>query len=57
MRGAIPLLSQYAFMAWCLAKAQGQLYVLLYILERRWKEDNKSKIQSQTVKVKDKSTK
>jgi len=29
MSGAIPLLPQYAFMAWCSVKAQGQLY--LYI--------------------------
>jgi hypothetical protein len=28
MSGAIPPLPQYAFMAWCLAKAQGQLYLL-----------------------------
>jgi hypothetical protein len=27
MRGAIPQLPQYAFMAWCLVKAQGQLYL------------------------------
>jgi len=26
MCGAIPPLSQYAFMAWCSVKAQGQLY-------------------------------
>jgi hypothetical protein len=30
MHGAIPPLSQYAFMAWCSVKAQGQFY--LYIL-------------------------
>jgi hypothetical protein len=28
MIGAIPPLSQYAFMAWCLVKAQGQLYFI-----------------------------
>jgi hypothetical protein len=29
MRGAIPPLPQYAFMAWCsIKKAQGQLYLL-----------------------------
>jgi hypothetical protein len=29
MRGAIPPLSQYAFIAWCSVKiAQGQLYIL-----------------------------
>jgi hypothetical protein len=32
MRGAIPPLAQYAFMAWCLVKAQGQLYLYLYLL-------------------------
>jgi hypothetical protein len=26
MNGAIPLLPQYAFMAWCSVKAQGQLW-------------------------------
>jgi hypothetical protein len=31
MRGAIPPLSQYAFMAWCSVKAQGQLYLYLFI--------------------------
>jgi hypothetical protein len=29
MHGAIPLLPQYAFMAWCSVKAQGQLYLYL----------------------------
>jgi len=28
MSGAIPPLPQYAFMAWCLVKAQVQLYLL-----------------------------
>jgi hypothetical protein len=32
MSGAIPPLPQYAFMAWCSVKAQGQLY-LLYIMK------------------------
>jgi hypothetical protein len=27
MSGAVPPLPQYAFMAWCLVKAQGQLYI------------------------------
>jgi hypothetical protein len=27
MSGAIPQLSHYAFMVWCSAKAQGQLYL------------------------------
>jgi hypothetical protein len=31
MSGAIPPLPQYAFMAWCLVKAQGQLYLYLYL--------------------------
>jgi len=30
MSVAIPPLPQYAFMAWCLVKAQGQLYLLLF---------------------------
>jgi hypothetical protein len=30
MSGAIPSLPQYAFMAWCSVKAQGQLYIYLY---------------------------
>jgi hypothetical protein len=29
MRAAIPPLPQYASMAWCSVKAQGQLYILL----------------------------
>jgi hypothetical protein len=29
MRGAIPALLQYAFMVWCLVKAQGQFYLTL----------------------------
>jgi hypothetical protein len=28
MSGAIPPLPKYAFMAWCLVKAQGQIYVI-----------------------------
>jgi hypothetical protein len=28
MREAVPPLPQYAFMAWCSVKAQGQLYIL-----------------------------
>jgi hypothetical protein len=34
MRGAIPPLSQYAFMAWCLVKVQKQLYLYLYVFTR-----------------------
>jgi len=30
MSGAILSLPQYAFMAWCLVKAQGQLYFYIY---------------------------
>jgi hypothetical protein len=29
MSGAIPPFPQYAFMAWCSVKVQGQLYILL----------------------------
>jgi len=33
MRGAtIPLLPQYAFMAWCSVKTQGQLYLYLLLV-------------------------
>jgi hypothetical protein len=31
MRGAIPPLTHFPFMAWCLVKAQGQLYIYLYL--------------------------
>jgi hypothetical protein len=31
MREAIPPLLQYAFMAWCSVKAQGQIYLYLYL--------------------------
>jgi hypothetical protein len=31
MSGAIHSLPQYAFMAWCLVKAQGQLYLYIYL--------------------------
>jgi len=32
MRGFIPPVPQYAFMAWCsVKKAQGQLYLYLYV--------------------------
>jgi hypothetical protein len=30
MRGAITPLSQYVFMAWCLVKAQEQIYLYLF---------------------------
>jgi hypothetical protein len=33
MRGAIPSLPQYAFMAWCSVKAQGHLYLYIYTLK------------------------
>jgi hypothetical protein len=29
MKGAMPPIPQYAFMAWCSVKAQGQLYLYL----------------------------
>jgi hypothetical protein len=32
MSGAIPPLLQYAFMAWCLVKAQGQIYLFLNLI-------------------------
>jgi hypothetical protein len=35
MSGAIPPLPQYAFMAWCSVKAQGQLYLYLLPLASR----------------------
>jgi hypothetical protein len=34
MNGAIPPLPQYAFMAWCLVKAQEQLY--LYLIQKSY---------------------
>jgi hypothetical protein len=34
MSGAIPPLPQYAFMARCSVKAQGQLYLYLYLLSQ-----------------------
>jgi hypothetical protein len=37
MRGAMPPLPQYAFMAWCSVKAQGQLY--LYICRKGTRSD------------------
>jgi hypothetical protein len=39
MSGAIPPLPQYAFMAWCSVKAQGQLY--LYLLDRYRVSENR----------------
>jgi hypothetical protein len=36
MSGDIPPLPQYAFMAWCLVKAQGQLYLYLSNLKGRY---------------------
>jgi hypothetical protein len=32
MSGAIPPLPQHAFMAWCLVKAEGQLYLLVLFM-------------------------
>jgi hypothetical protein len=34
MREAMPLLAQYAFMAWCWVKAQGQLYTFTFTLNK-----------------------
>jgi hypothetical protein len=34
MCGAIHPLPKYAFMAWCLFKAQGKLYIYLYLYHR-----------------------
>jgi len=31
MSGAVHPLTQYVFMAWCLVKAQGELYLYLYL--------------------------
>jgi nitroimidazol reductase NimA-like FMN-containing flavoprotein (pyridoxamine 5'-phosphate oxidase superfamily) len=36
MSVAIPSLPQYAFMAWCSVKAQGQLYLLLHTEEAKY---------------------
>jgi hypothetical protein len=41
MCGAIPPLPQYAFMAWCSVKVQGQLYLLPFKREeviRGWRK-------------------
>jgi hypothetical protein len=35
MRGAIPPPPQYAVMAWCLVKAQGQLYIYFAFNKRK----------------------
>jgi hypothetical protein len=40
MSGVIPPLPQYAFMAWCSVKAQGQLY--LYLNGKEHKEESRS---------------
>jgi hypothetical protein len=34
--GAMPPLPHYALMAWCSAKAQGQLYLYLYLYLTRF---------------------
>jgi hypothetical protein len=36
MSGAIPPLPQYAFMAWCLVKAQGQFHFFLHDPKQRY---------------------
>jgi hypothetical protein len=38
MRGTIPSLPQYVFMAWCSFKAQGQFYVYLFPLKQPERE-------------------
>jgi hypothetical protein len=41
MLGAIPPLTQYAFVAWCPVKAQGKLYLYLTLkgwVDGRWNE-------------------
>jgi hypothetical protein len=42
MSGAIYPLAQYAFMAWCLIKAQGQLYLnpLLFRKHLKWAKNS-----------------
>jgi hypothetical protein len=47
MSGAIPPL-QYAFMAWCLVKAQGQLYLYLYLPQLVSRHVTSSVTQTQT---------
>jgi len=36
MSEAIPPLPQYAFMAWCLVEAQGQLYLYILLNVHDW---------------------
>jgi len=36
MSGAVPPLFQYAFMAWCTAKVQEQLYLIFYYFTLRY---------------------
>jgi hypothetical protein len=43
--GAIPPLPHYAFVAWCLVKAQGQLYLYHTCLMCEMKEYSKQKLQ------------
>jgi hypothetical protein len=47
MSEATPSLPQYAFMAWCLVKAQGQLYLYLYGRRKeertKWQEETRKK--------------
>jgi hypothetical protein len=40
MRGAIPPLPQYAFMAWCSVKAQGKLHIFFFYkrLGGKWRD-------------------
>jgi hypothetical protein len=41
MSGAIPPLPQYAYMAWCCVKAQGQLCLYLDDAIRQWQSQLK----------------
>jgi hypothetical protein len=43
MSGAIHPLPQYAFMAWCLVKAQGQLYLFIYLGTQKRHENCQSR--------------
>jgi len=38
MSGTVTPFPQYAFMAWCSAKAQGQLYILPFYNTVKWED-------------------
>jgi hypothetical protein len=44
MSGAIHPLPQYAFMAWCLVKTQGQLYLYIYLRKAGCEEVNSKEL-------------